>query len=241
MYGPGFSRPGDDVCSPGMGLDRSYVYRVDARRLRIDRVIRVGEVPKYVATTPDNRLVLVTNWCGYDLSVIDVARQREVRQVPLGAYPRGIAVSPRGRFAYVAVMGSHDVARVNLRTFQVRWIRGVGNAPRDLRLDPAGRYLYATLNGAGRVVKVDLARQGRVVASTATGRAPRSMAMTPDGRFLYVVNYESASVSKVRTRDLAVVESVPTAAHPIGITHDDATRSVWVACYSGSIMIFRDR
>ena len=30
-------------------------------------------VPKYVAVTPDNRYVLVTNWCSFDLSVIDRA------------------------------------------------------------------------------------------------------------------------------------------------------------------------
>ena len=39
----------------------------------IDQVIPVGAVPKYVAVTPDDKTVLVTNWCSWDLSVIDVA------------------------------------------------------------------------------------------------------------------------------------------------------------------------
>ena len=81
---------------------------------------------------------------------------------------------------------------------------------------------------------------GRVVAKVATGEAPRSMDIAPDGRSLYIVNYESNTVSKVRTRDMAVLQTVATNAHPIGITYDRATRQVWVACYTGSLMVFRD-
>jgi DNA-binding beta-propeller fold protein YncE len=53
MYGPGFGPQGQDVCSPASGYDRSFVYRVDLRRLRIDLAYRVGSVPKVVAVTPD--------------------------------------------------------------------------------------------------------------------------------------------------------------------------------------------
>ena len=67
MYGAGFGPEGSDTCSPSSGYDDSFVYRVDVQRLVVDQVIKVGPVPKYVATTPDSRYVLVTNWCGYDL------------------------------------------------------------------------------------------------------------------------------------------------------------------------------
>jgi YVTN family beta-propeller protein len=242
MYGPGYHREGSDRCSPGSAIDESFVYRVDMRRLVVDRVGQVGQVPKYVAATPDGRLVLVANWCSYDLSVLQAGTLREVRRVPLGAYPRGIAVDPRSRTAYVAVMGSTRVAVVDLRGFGVRWIEGVGAGPRHLVPDPAGRWLYATLNGEGRVAKVDL-RSGRVVARVATGAAPRSMTIAEDGRSLYVVNYHSGTVSKLRASDLAVLQVVETNRHPIGITYDvhGGAGYVWVACYSGSIMVFRDR
>jgi YVTN family beta-propeller protein len=239
MYGSGFGPPGDDVCSPASGFDRSFLYRIDVSRLRIDRAVRVGAVPKYVAVTPDDRYVLVANWCSYDLSVVSVRTGKQVKRVQLGPYPRGIAVEPAGRLAYVALMGTTSIARVNLRTFRVSWIAGVGVSPRHLVIDPAGRYLYATLNAEGSVAKIDL-RRGKVVARVATGQAPRSMAVAPDGRSLYVVNYESDTMSKVRTRDLRVIQTVPTNHHPIGVTYDAATRQVWVACYSGSIVVFKD-
>jgi YVTN family beta-propeller protein len=242
MYGPGYAREGSDRCSPSSPIDSSFVYRLNMRRLRIDRVGRVGQVPKYVATTPNGRLVLVTNWCSYDLSVLSSRTLTELRRVRLGTYPRGIAVHPRSHTAYVAVMGSTRIAAVDLGSFRVRWIEGVGSGPRHLVIDPAGRWLYATLNGEGRVAKIDL-RTRRVVDRVATGAAPRSMTLAEDGRSLYVVNYHSDTVSKLRTSDLRVLQVVQTNRHPIGIAYDvhRGAGYLWVACYSGTVMVFKER
>jgi YVTN family beta-propeller protein len=239
MYGPGFGQEGHDVCSPASGYDRSYVYRVDLHRLRIDRAYRVGSVPKVVAVTNDGRYVLVSNWCSYDLSVISVRKGREVRRIPIGAYPRGIAVVPDGSAAYVAVMGSSHLVRLDLRHWTTTTVE-VGAGPRAVVPGRFGRYLYVSLNAAGQVVKVDR-RTGRVVASSATGSQPRSLTIAPDGRALYVVNYASGTISKLRATDLRVLQTIPACYHPIGITYDAPTRRVWVACYTGSIRIYDDR
>jgi YVTN family beta-propeller protein len=238
MYGPGFGPQGQDVCSPASGYDRSFVYRVDLRRLRIDLAYRVGSVPKVVAVTPDGRYVLVSNWCSYDLSVVSVRRAREVRRIPIGPYPRGIAVLPDGSAAYIAVMGSSHLVRLDLHRWTTSWVQ-VGPGPRAVVSSPSGRYLYVSLNAAGRVVKVDR-RTGRVVASSATGSEPRSLAVSSDGRALFVVNYDSGTVSKLRATDLRVLQTIPACLHPIGITYDAPTRRVWVACYSGTIRVYDD-
>ena len=59
---------------------------------------------------------------------------------------------------------------------------------------------------------------------------------------LYVVNYHSDTVSKLRTSDLRVLQVVRTNRHPIGIAYDvhGGAGHVWVACYTGSIMVFKD-
>jgi YVTN family beta-propeller protein len=106
-------------------------------------------------------------------------------------------------------------------------------------MSPDGLWLYATLNGDGLVAKVDLTTR-KVVARVRTGLAPRSMTISPDGGYIYVVNYLSNTMSKVRTSTMRVVQTVPTRTNPIGITYDNATHRVWVACYTGSIMVFRD-
>jgi len=239
MYGPGFNNPGSDQCSPSQKTDKSFLYRINTETLKIEKVIQVGSVPKYVATAPDNRLVLVSNWCSWDLSVVDTEKNRETKRIPLGRYPRGIVVDATSDKAYIAVMGSEDIAKVDLEDFSVGWLKNIGHSPRHLNLDPSGEYLYTTLNGEGRIAKIDLST-GKVLKKVVTGNAPRSMVISDDGQQLYVVNYNSNTVSKVRTSDMKVLQTVNVGASPIGITYDPQTREVWVACYSGSIMVFQD-
>ncbi len=237
MYGANFGPEGSDNCSGPAGLSRSYVYRVNLAKLAIDAVAPVGMVPKYVAVTPDDRYVLVTNWCSYDLSVLDHDSLHEVARIHLGAYPRGIAVDPASKVAYVAVMGSYNVARVDLRSFAVGWFRGVGSSPRHLVLSPDGRRLFVTLNGDSRVAAVDTAT-GQVVARVATGNQPRSMTISSDGRALYVVNYASNTVSILRADNLHIVRTFPVPDHPIGITYEPTHHRLWVASYSGEILVY---
>jgi YVTN family beta-propeller protein len=62
--------------------------------------------------------------------------------------------------------------------------------------------------------------------------------MSNDGESLYVVNYESSTVTKLRTADMGVLQQVAVAQHPIGVTYDPHMGRVWVASYSGIIDTF---
>ena len=245
MYGPGQGPEGSDTCTPSSarsaGDTPSYVYRVDTATLAVDQAIQVGLVPKYVAVTPDGKYVLVTDWCSWDLRIIDAAQAKVVATLPMnGSYPRGIAVSPDSKTAYVAIMGGDNVEKVDLTTLTVTSSFGVGSNPRHVVMDPAGAYLYISLNSPGDVVKIDLSNDA-VVATTHTGEECRSLAISTDGRSLYVVNYQSDTISKLRASDLAVLQTIPTGVHPIGITYDAATGNVWVAVYTGQILVFADK
>jgi YVTN family beta-propeller protein len=240
MYGKNFGPEGLDTCSPGSAPDKSFLYRIDATTLKIDQVIPVGAVPKYVAVTPDDSTVLVTNWCSWTMSVVDVASARLVTTIPIGgAYPRGIAISPDSKTAFVAVMGSQRIAKVDLASRKVSTFASTGNGPRHIVISPDGRYLYVTNNSSGTVSKVN-ASSGKVIKTVSTGQQPRSLAISSDGRAVYVVNYESSTVSKLRTSDLRQLARSATDYHPIGIAYEPTTGSVWVACYGGSIMVFDD-
>ncbi len=244
MYGTGFGPEGNDDCTPASaeaaGDTDSYVYRINMSTLKIDQVIKVGLVPKFLTVTPNGRYLLVSNWCSYDLSVVDIAKAKEIARIPMGPYPRGLAVSSNSKTAYVAIMGSDDVVKVNLTTLKTEGSFVIGDNPRHLVMSPNGRYLYASLNGPGEVVKVDLA-DDRVVATVNTGDEDRSLAISTDGRSLYVVNYDSDTVTKLRASNLQILQTFPTGVHPVGITYDATTGDVWVAVYSGQILVLGDR
>ncbi|NEO26176.1 MAG: beta-propeller fold lactonase family protein [Kamptonema sp. SIO4C4] len=237
MYGSGFDNPGGDTCKPEQKTDDSFLYKINTSDYNIERAIKVGSVPKYVATTPDNRLVLVSNWCSYDLSVIDTAAEREIKRINLGQYPRGIVVDNQSQIAYVAVMGSSHIAKLNLQDFSISWIKNAGKAPRHLNLSPDNRYLYVSLNGEDKVAKLDLQTE-QVVKKISTGDAPRSMVLSENGQYLYVVNYFSNTLSKVDSQTMEILDTVEVAEKPIGVTYDPVTNQVWVSAYSGQIMVF---
>ncbi|MDB9313765.1 peptidoglycan-binding protein [Spirulina sp. CS-785/01] len=237
MYGSGFDNPGGDTCKPEQKTDESFLYKIDTNNYTIEQAIKVGSVPKYVATTPDNRLVLVSNWCSYDLSIIDTRTEQEIKRINLGRYPRGIVVDTPSQTAYIAVMGSSHVAKVNLQNFSVSWIKNVGKNPRHLNLSPDNRYLYVSLNGEDKVAKLDLQTE-QVVKKISTGDAPRTMVLSENGQYLYVVNYFSNTLSKVNTKTMEILDTVDVAEKPIGVTYDPVTNQVWVSAYSGQIMVF---
>lgn len=238
MYGKGFNREGTDKCSPADNYDRSFVYRINTSNWEIDAAYRVGVVPKVVEVTPDNKYVLVTNWCSYDLSVISIEKHKVVKTIKIGAYPRGIAVSNDSQFAYVVQMGGAVIHKINLETW-ARTQLNIGSNPRAVVLSPDNSFLYATLNSSGRVVAMDLSTN-KVVRSVKTGSASRSLDISADGTALYVVNYTSDTVSKVRTGDFKVIQKINVCNEPIGITYEPLNKRVWVACYGGAIKVFSD-
>ncbi len=238
MYGKGFNREGTDVCKPADKYDRSFVYRISTSDWKIDAAYLVGVVPKVVEVTPDNKYILVSNWCSYDLSVISVEKQKVVKTIKIGGYPRGITVSSDSQFAYVAQMGGAVIHKINLETWE-KELLNIGSNPRAVVLSPDNSMLYATLNSSGRVVAFDLALN-KVVKSVKTGSASRSLDISSDGTALYVVNYTSDTISKVRVSDFKVLQKIKACNEPIGITYEPINKRVWVACYKGAIKIFSE-
>jgi len=238
MYGKGFTKEGHDVCSPSSGFDTSYLSRINLANYTIDAVYPVGSVPKVVSVSPDNKYVLVSNWCSYTVSVISVEKQKLVRTIKIGRYPRGISISSDSRYAYVAEMGGSNIHRIDLDDFSKTLIP-IGSNPRAIKLSPDDKTLYATLNISGKVVSWDL-ENNKMIKSVKTGLAARSLALNGDGTSLFVVNFNSGTMTKLRAADLSIIQTVKVCKEPIGVTYDNETERTWVACYEGSIKVFQN-
>jgi YVTN family beta-propeller protein len=236
MYGRGFTKEGTDTCKPSDGYDRAFLYRIELTKFTIDKVYRVGVVPKVVEISNDNRFILVSNWCSYDVSIISTEEDRVVKTVSIGRYPRGIAISSDSRFGYVAEMGGSSIHRIDLVDFSTTRIP-IGANPRALQLSADDSILYATLNLSGQVVALDLASQ-KVIKRAKTGSAARSLVISDDGSALFVVNYGSGTLAKVRTSDFKVLEKKKVCSEPIGVTFEKTLDRTWVACYGGAIKVF---
>lgn len=239
MYGKGFNKEGHDTCSPASGYDTSFLSRINLSTNTIDAIYPVGSVPKVVKVTPDNKYVLVSNWCSYTLSVISVADQKVVQTIKIGRYPRGIVITKDSTFAYVAEMGGNRLHRINLANFEHTYIP-IGSNPRALVLSPDNKTLYATLNVSGQIAAWDLTTDTSL-GKTKVGQAARSLDISSDGTALFVTNFKSGTISKVRTSDLKVLQTIKVCSEPIGISYDAPTARTWVACYKGSVKVFANQ
>ena len=236
MYGKGFTKEGHDTCSPASGYDTSFLSRINLDTKKIDAVFPVGSVPKVVKVTPNNKYILVSNWCSYTLTVISVENGKTVKSIKIGRYPRGIAISDDSQYAYVAEMGGSNIHRIDLSDFSQTLVP-VGSNPRAVVLSPDGTKLYVTMNISGKVQAWDLVNN-KTIKSVKTGKAARSLDISRDGSALFVVNFDSDTVSKVRTSDMKVLQTIKVCNEPIGVTYDSSTNRTWVACYGGALKVF---
>jgi len=236
MYGKGFNREGTDTCSPASNYDKSFLSRVNLSTNKIDAVYSVGSVPKVVKVSPDNKYILVSNWCSYTVTIISVESQKVVKTIKIGRYPRGIAITSDSKYAFVAEMGGNRIHQINLEDFSVNYIP-IGSNPRAIVLSPDDSKLYATLNISGKVIAWDLLAK-KAIKRVATGKSARSLAISKDGSALYVVNFRSGTLSVVGTESMKVLQNVKVCNEPIGVTYDQLESKVWVACYGGSIKVF---
>ncbi|MCY7298996.1 MAG: YncE family protein [Ilumatobacteraceae bacterium] len=240
MYGDGFDPSASDDCDRG-DWDDSYVYKINTTTFQIEKVIATGSVPKFMAITPDGSRLLVSNWCGFDVSVIDLATDTEITRIDVGRHPRGIAITQDSRFAYVTIMGENKILKLDLSgNYIVSSVGDAGRTPRHLQLSPDDRFLYVSNNHENLIRKIDLNTNSEA-GTAATGVEPRTMAISDDGESLYVVNYEDVTISKVRTSDMEILQTEQSGYHPVGVTYDKATRQVWVANYAGSLHVFVDQ
>jgi YVTN family beta-propeller protein len=84
--------------------------------------VPVGDEPRFVALSPDDKRAYVTNAIDGTLSTIDLSAatpQPVGNALSVGLEPRGVAVTPNGTYAFVANHTSGDVAVVRLSTMQV--------------------------------------------------------------------------------------------------------------------------
>lgn len=240
MYGENFGAPGFDECGKESGVGASTVYRFDAEEMDWDQVIQVGAVPKYLEITPDGKTLLVSNWCDFTVSLVDIESGKERGTLDVGRNPRGIVVMPDNRTALVTAMWNQQVWRLDLVDMTSEVVLETPPGPRHLNLTADGETAYLTVARSDLIYKLD-ARTMEIQDEVVPGAEPRSMAMSPDEKALYVVNYDEATVSKIRTSDMEVIEKVDVDAVPIGIDYDPVTHTVWVACYNGGIYVFDDQ
>lgn len=204
--------------------------------LRIERRVPVGKRPRQMALTPDGKTLVVANFQGGDVSVVDTAALKETRRIELtGVNLRGVAVSADGAFGYVTgqipanTRATDDPLDIWTNTVFVldltgRRVAGSAEGWLDFTLaaspDPTGivalgpERVAVTLSGCDQALLVrtpgpHLRTYDPVIARRSNvGAHPQGIAVTPDGKRVWVANELDSSITVLDAETLAPVRRI---------------------------------
>jgi len=155
-----------------LGLDRVYVYRVDAAKPAVTPAdppfvsVSAGAGPRRLALSPDEKFLYVNHETDSKVSVFAISggTLKEIQQIstlPADFTGRNstaeIQIDKAGRFVYVSNRGANSMAvyavdagkgTLTLREF----IPSLGQSPRNITIDPTGRYFFAANQFSNNVV-----------------------------------------------------------------------------------------
>jgi 6-phosphogluconolactonase len=155
-----------------LGLDRVYVYHVDAAKTAVRAAdppfvsVSAGSGPRRLVLSPNEKFLYVNHETDSKVSVfaIDGGTLKEIQQIstlPGDFTGRNttaeIQMDKAGRFLYVSNRGANSIAvyavdaakgTLTLQGF----VPALGQSPRNITIDPTGRYFFAANQASNNVV-----------------------------------------------------------------------------------------
>lgn len=218
---------------------------IDVATGRSRATLPTGHAPHEVATSPDGKLAVVSNYGprgepGSSLTVIDVSGAEVLRTVDLGEHrrPHGLAWVATDRLVVTTEGSAHLLVVDPLAGSITSAVETGQEISHMVVVVPGGGRAFVANIGSGTVTAVDL-DAGRKLADIATGEGAEGIAMTPDGRHAWVANRGADSLSIIDTQTLEVVARLPCSGFPIRVViTPDGTRALVSCADTGEIALF---
>lgn len=166
-------------------FDRKGVYAsaigiIDTRTHTLVRVMQTGPIAKYALSSPDNKIMAVSNWGDNTVSLIaiqgedpkkfrqlarpavekklDLSKVSENRDKDCGFCLRGLEFSPDSKTVFVTRMSGGGIAAFDLtrpkKPKYLGTLKGAQPNPRDLVLSSDGKWMYFSCNSSGFVSRM---------------------------------------------------------------------------------------
>lgn len=208
--------------------------------------IPAAEGPHEVASSPDGRWAVVTNYGrsqgGNTLTLIDVAGASVVDTHSTGdqTWPHGIVwagdrvwVTAENDGENGALLGVDPVDGTVFATIET------GQAHSHMvALHPDGQRAYVSNISSGSITAIDLVQQQRI-ASVFTGRGAEGIAVSPDGSEVWVANQEDDDIAILDADTLTVLARLRAPSRPIRIAFTpDGGRALVTCARTEQVIVF---
>ncbi len=209
-------------------------------------LIQTGSTPKVITSTADERTLLVSNWHGLSVSVLNLQAlgspyAKFSHNIKMPAIPRGMVSDPKRKKTFVAIMGGTSLAVIDERSWTLDTLLPIGGSPRHILQDSAG-HLLISFNAQARLAYID-PDSGKTLFSIQTAAQPRTIALSKNQSFVFVTGYSSdrLEVYRIHADRFERVASLPCTGHPVGVDlfENNQLLEAWVCSYTtGDISIF---
>src|SRR3954447_15873607 len=169
---------------------------IDTTSWKVVRTIKVGQRPRGIAFTRDQRYVLVAAGDDDTIQMIDTKTNTVTGTLPSGPDPESFAQDPAGKFVYVANENDNAVTVIDIeqraRVGEVK----VGVEPEGITVSPDGKMLVTTSETTNMAHFIDTATR-EIVANVLVDARPRYAEFKPDGSELWVSAEIGGTVSVI--------------------------------------------
>jgi YVTN family beta-propeller protein len=185
-------------------------------------------------------LVLITNWGGDTVSLIDISMGKELAQINVGLKPYDVQVEETGRFAYVSCSGSDFISVIDLQAMLERKedrIK-VGESPRDIDIMQGGQRAVVANAGSNTISVIDL-KAKKQLYTVAVGTIPYGIALTNGDKWVVVTCWGSNKAQLVELGESGgrVLKTFEVGSLPYTAIVPKGSNTAMVSCF-GSDQIF---
>ena len=199
--------------------------------------VHVGRSPGRLAITPDDRLLVVTEYGSRALFLVPTTAGPPRPPIALPDVPYGLALGPDGRSCYVTLSATGDLLGLDLGATPPRTTFRLPAVGGEIALTANGTRAYLSRITDQTVTIVDLtATPPQIIGTVPVGGSPGSLALTPDGTRLYAVVDDGVVAVATATRTvtrlpLTLFRPMRAAVSPDGrsllVTGDTGPGTIW--------------
>jgi len=179
------------VCHTAHGA----VSLIDGPTLRLRRVLKGFDQPRYTAAAPNGRHAFVTDSGRHEVVTVDVLHGRAVARVAVGGPARHVSIDPSGRILWVSLGSKAELVAVVdvsqpaaprlLRRFRPPFLA------HDVGVAPSGRHVWVSSGDRGALAVYDR-RSGEVLRRLPADAPPQHV--TFSGGNAYVTSGEDGTL-----------------------------------------------
>ena len=206
--------------------------------------IKVGETPRGVKISPDEKYALVANEISGTISIIDFKNMTVIKEVTVGKIPHNIVFSTdyddnNKKLAYITMQGDDKIVIMDMNTFDKAGEITVSKGPHNLDITPDGKYLFVANAGSSDVAVIDIANK-QVIKKIPVSTGHHGIDVSPDGKMVYVSGIGSDKVNVIDPIKLELVKQIDVGNGPHGIRTSSDGKLLYVDVTSTNKVVLID-